>query len=275
MQGPGAGNWLRVAGTLSLEAVVAQTGASSSERGSGITIGPGTGVLATGQAGKGAATEGPAGTPQLAWWSADPCVGRLTGNDGGAPNDGVTPTTITLSCRELPESTAGQEMAAPARAEGYVLPQATDQVMSTFLDYLNQFDDFHGPEAVITPAGSTSNRVIPPGTDGIHSALGWIFDALQAAGPDSTPANLAEGVHALPALGAPDYSHGRWDLSSGPSGVAGGGDHTLISDARFVSRDGTEPSPDNAKTGARVPAFNAERFSVGQAPTSQPALFTS
>ena len=37
---------------------------------------------------------------------------------------------------------------------------------------------------------------IPKGTDGNYSQLVEIFNALQAAGPDLTPANMARGIHA-------------------------------------------------------------------------------
>ena len=116
---------------------------------------------------------------------------------------------------------------------------------------------------------------IPAGTDGAYDNLVWMFDALQAAGPDLTPQNVARGVHALPSLGAPDYTFGKWDLSTNPQGNVGYGDHTMISDARFIYWNGAATSPDNGKQGTYVPIFSGQRYSVGQWPTQLPTLFTA
>jgi hypothetical protein len=113
---------------------------------------------------------------------------------------------------------------------------------------------------------------IPPGTDGNYSQLIEVFDFLQAAGPDLTPANVARGAHALAILGAPAYEYGRWDFRSGPNGAATG-DHTAISDARFVYWDGTTASPLNGQQGTYVQVFNGKRFSLGDWPTTLPPLF--
>ncbi|MHB1924269.1 MAG: hypothetical protein ACYCSJ_06235 [Acidimicrobiales bacterium] len=115
---------------------------------------------------------------------------------------------------------------------------------------------------------------IPAGTDGYYSDLVWMFDALQAAGPDLTPQNVARGVHALPALGAPNYTFGKWDLSTNPEGKVGYGDHTLISDARFIYWNGNGTSQDNGQKGTYVPVFSGQRFGIGQWPTKLPPLFT-
>ncbi|MGH9006554.1 MAG: hypothetical protein ACRDV6_02385, partial [Acidimicrobiales bacterium] len=48
-----------------------------------------------------------------------------------------------------------------------------------------------------------TGHTIPKGTDGAYSSLVYIFDALQAAGPDLTVGNLARGLHSIPPLGAP------------------------------------------------------------------------
>jgi hypothetical protein len=114
---------------------------------------------------------------------------------------------------------------------------------------------------------------IPKGTDGNYSDLVEIFNALQAAGPDLTPANMARGIHALPALGAPDYQYGLWTYNTGPTGTAGGGDHTSSDDARLVYWDGTKVSPLNGVLGTFVPVFGGKRFSLGQWPTKLPPLF--
>jgi len=465
---------------------------------------------------------------------AAPCVAKFTGNNGGATYNGVTGTTITLSRREFPESANGQEIAAQAKNEGYALPQVTDQVMQTFLNYFNSTYDLYGRKVVIQPEASTSNytaellntnqaqacadadkianqahafgdlgigedfqgggtsvfaqcaaqqkmvvfdgaayfnegfyqqnnpyvwgipqdcsriannsaeayskllaghpaqyagdaslktatrkfgiyvpnlpaytscttqsqqameqtykvpasaastvftygldistfqqsaqqaivqfkaagvttiitacdsfslslltkaaaaqnyhpewllngvagddtdsvaqtydqsettghlfglseaspqtqiygpnslagklyqkltgHAIPPGTDGNYANLVWVFNALQAAGPDLTPDNMAKGVHAMPALGGPDYTYGKWDLSTNPEGKAGYGDHTLVSDARFIYWNATGTSQDNGKQGTYVPIFNGQRYGIGQWPTTLPTLFGS
>jgi hypothetical protein len=111
---------------------------------------------------------------------------------------------------------------------------------------------------------------IPKGTDGNYSGLVEIFDALQAAGPDLTPASMARGIHALPALGAPSYQYGLWTWNIGPTGKAGGGDHTSSDDARFVFWDGTKTSPLNGVKGTFVAAFGGKRFTLGTWPKSLP-----
>ncbi|HEY6316852.1 MAG TPA: hypothetical protein VI462_03065 [Acidimicrobiia bacterium] len=113
---------------------------------------------------------------------------------------------------------------------------------------------------------------IPAGTDGNYSQLVLMFDQLQAAGPDLTPANLARGTHALPTLGAPNYEYGHWNFKSGPNG-APTGDHTAVDDARFVYWDGTATSPLNGIQGTYVAAFGGKRFTLGEWPTTLPPLF--
>ena len=114
---------------------------------------------------------------------------------------------------------------------------------------------------------------IPPGTDGNYGQLIEVFDLLQAAGPDLTPANLARGTHALPVMGASAYEYGRWDFRSSPSGSATG-DHTAVSDARFVYWDGTKTSPLNGNQGTYIEVYNGKRFTLGDWPTVLPPLFT-
>jgi hypothetical protein len=115
---------------------------------------------------------------------------------------------------------------------------------------------------------------IPAGTDGNYGLLVSMFNALQAAGPTLTPDNLARGVHALPALGAPNYAYGGWNFNTGPSGQAGSGDHTAISDGRFVYWDSKATSPVNGKQGTYVALFGGKRFSLGTWPAQLPPLFT-
>jgi len=100
-----------------------------------------------------------------------------------------------------------------------------------------------------------------------------VFNMLQAAGPDLTPASMARGTHALPALGAPSYEYGQTDFRDGPNG-APTGDHTAVNDARFVYWDGTATSPLNGKQGTYVAVYGGKRFSLGEWPTQLPPLFT-
>jgi hypothetical protein len=118
-----------------------------------------------------------------------------------------------------------------------------------------------------------TGHAIPKGTDGNYGALAEIFDDLQAAGPDLTPSNMARGIHALPTLGAPAYQYGQWTYNVGPTGTAGGGDHTAADDARFVYWDGTKTSPLNGVTGTFVAVLGGKRFTLGQWPTTLPPLF--
>ena len=113
---------------------------------------------------------------------------------------------------------------------------------------------------------------IPAGTDGNYSQLVLMFDMLQAAGPNLTPANLARGTHALPTLGAPNYEYGHWDLKTSPNGAATG-DHTAVDDARFVYWDGTATSPLNGNQGTYLAVFGGKRFTLGDWPTTLPPLF--
>jgi hypothetical protein len=119
-----------------------------------------------------------------------------------------------------------------------------------------------------------TGHAIPAGTDGNYSQLAMIFDMLQAAGPDLTPANLARGVHALPTLGAPSFEYGHWNFKAGPNGLPTGS-HTAISDARFIYWDGNATSPLNGKQGTYTEVFGGKRFTLGEWPTPLPSLFTS
>ena len=120
-----------------------------------------------------------------------------------------------------------------------------------------------------------TGHTIPPGTDGDYSTLVWIFDALQAAGPDLTPQNMARGIHALPALGAPSYVYGTWSWNAGPSASPGTGDHTAVTDDRFVYWDGQATSPINGKPGTYIPIFGGKRYSLNNWPATLPKLFTA
>ncbi len=140
----------------------------------------------------------------------------------------------------------------------------------------NATSDIYGPSS---PAGILYQKLtghqIPKETDGDYSQLVEIFDALQAAGPDLTPGNLARGLHALPVLGAPSYSYGAWSWNMGPTGKAAAGEHSSVIDARFVWWDPNKTSPVNGMKGSYVAIDNGKRWRLGQWPKTLPALFTS
>jgi len=134
---------------------------------------------------------------------------------------------------------------------------------------------FFGPQS---PAGKLYQQLtgheIPAGTDGNYGSLIRLFDFLQAAGPDLTPDNMARGIHAMPPMGAPDFSYAGWNFNAGPSGKPGTGDHTAIADAGWVYWNATATSPVNQKPGTFVRMFDGKRFTDGTWPTSLPAMFT-
>jgi hypothetical protein len=120
-----------------------------------------------------------------------------------------------------------------------------------------------------------TGHTIPKETDGFYAQLVQIFNALQAAGPDLTPQNMARGVHAIPPLGAPLYPYGNWSYNIGANGQPGVGEHTAGTDARFVWWNATAISPLNNLTGTFVQAFGGKRFGLGQWPKTLPPMFTS
>ena len=130
-----------------------------------------------------------------------------------------------------------------------------------------------------SPAGKLykklTGHVIPPETDGDYANLVEIFDALQSAGPDLTPQNMARGMHALPVLGAPSFSYGAWTWNVGPTGQAGQGEHASLIDARFVWWNPNITSTVNGMKGSFVASDGGKRFGLGQWPKTMPAVFTS
>jgi hypothetical protein len=118
-----------------------------------------------------------------------------------------------------------------------------------------------------------TGHVIPKETDGFYSQLVEIFDALQAAGPDLTPQNMARGLRAIPNLGAPLYQYGQWSWNVGANGKPGTGGHTAGIDARFVWWNGSAISPLNGKVGTYIAAYGGKRFTLGNFPTTLPPMF--
>lgn len=200
-------------------------------------------------------------------------------------------TTIVTACDSyslslLTQSAAAQNYRPEWLLNGVALDD-TDTVAQTYnqpevtgslfgLSQASPQTEFFGPQSL---AGKLYQKLtghaIPAGTDGMYSNLVWIFDALQAAGPDLTPQNLARGVHALPTLGAPNYVYGAWSWNAGPSGNPGTGDHTAITDDRWVYWDANATSPINGKPGTYVALFGGKRYSLNNWPSSLPSLFTA
>ncbi|MGH8996009.1 MAG: hypothetical protein ACRDYB_08285, partial [Acidimicrobiales bacterium] len=121
----------------------------------------------------------------------------------------------------------------------------------------NATNDIFGPTS---PAGKLYQKLtghqIPPETDGNYGILVEIFDMLQAAGPKLTPQNMSRGTHALPVLGAPNFSYGAWSWNVGPTGKSGAGEHSSLIDARFVWWNGNAKSSVNGKQGTFVASDN-------------------
>jgi hypothetical protein len=159
-------------------------------------------------------------------------------------------------------------------AQTYDQPEVTGSLFG--LSEASPQTEFFGPKSLAgTLYKKLTGHSIPAGTDGEYSYLVWLFDALQAAGPDLTPQNMARGIHALPTLGAPAYPYGAWSWNSGPSGKPGTGDHTAVVDDRWVYWDANATSPINGKKGTYVAVFGGKRYSLNNWPKTLPPLFTA
>ena len=88
-------------------------------------------------------------------------------------------------------------------------------------------------EAPTTYKKATGTK-IPEGTDGGYNQLTFIYNALQAAGPNLTPKTMADGIFSLPPGGAPKFAIGYISYRDGPDGKAGATDHTGIDDSREI-----------------------------------------
>jgi len=200
-------------------------------------------------------------------------------------------TTIVLACDpfslgDLTKAAAAQNYYPEWMLEGTAATD-TDNYGQTYdqaevtghmfgVSEANATGDIYGPTS---PAGKLYQKLtghqIPQETDGNYSELVEIFDALQAAGPDLTPQNLARGLHSLPVLGAPSFSYGAWSWNEGPTGTGGAGNHSPLLDARFVWWNPTATSPVNNMPGSFVAVNNGARYGLGQWPKTLPKLFTS
>lgn len=91
-----------------------------------------------------------------------------------------------------------------------------------------------------------------------------MFDQLQAAGPDLTPANIAAGSHGLPSGGGDNTPEGPWHYGTG---------HTLQLGSREVYWNGTGTSKADGKVGTYVGIYSGRFFQLGEFPTGEPPYF--
>lgn len=126
-------------------------------------------------------------------------------------------------------------------------------------------------EAPVTYRKATGTT-IPEGTTGDYQNLLFVYNALQAAGPNLTPKTMADGIYRLPAAGAPGFDIGYVSYRDGPDGTPGTTDHTGIDDSREVYWDENATGFDGKK-GAYVETYGGKRFRNGQWPREEPPVF--
>jgi hypothetical protein len=196
--------------------------------------------------------------------SSDPYSGGLLTEAAAAQN--YHPEWFIIGTALTDQDQAVQTYDSAAEVQGHLFGMSE----------LSPSSEVTGPQSL---AGKLYQKLtghpIPKETDGNYSQLLAIFDALQAAGPDLTPQNMARGLHALPTMGAPSFVYGSWTWNLGTNGNAGAGDHTASNSARFIYWNGTATSPINGMKGTYVPIFGDKRFTLGEWPKSLPKLFTA
>jgi hypothetical protein len=128
-------------------------------------------------------------------------------------------------------------------------------------------------EAPTTYKAATGTK-IPEGTTGQPSFFNMIhvFNALQAAGPNLTPANMAAAIYRLPPAGAPRFDLGYISFQDSPDGKAGGTDHSGIDDSREIYWDANATGFDGKK-GAYRETYGGKRFRNGQWPKGDPPIY--
>jgi hypothetical protein len=113
-------------------------------------------------------------------------------------------------------------------------------------------------------AGQSLRKMgIPINISSVTDYYEWlsIFNQLQEAGPNLSPAAIAAGTPKLPtATGA----FGTWDY---------GNTHSAIVDAREVYWDGSKTSTATGKQGTYLEIYNGRRFRLGGFPSGQPPFF--
>lgn len=89
-----------------------------------------------------------------------------------------------------------------------------------------------------------------------------IFNQLQAAGPDLTPANIGGATPHLPISGSGAW--GTWYF---------GNTHTAVIDSREIYWNASGTSQGNHRRGTYVPIYGDKRFRLGGFPSGQPPFF--
>lgn len=116
-----------------------------------------------------------------------------------------------------------------------------------------------------------SGKDIPEGTTGSYFYLVHMFNMLQAAGPNLTPATVAQGAMTIPPGGAPEFPFGYWSMQDGPDGKKGAGDHTEVDDSREIYwTTGTGP---DGKKGTYKETMNGARFRNDEWPGGDPQIY--
>src|SRR5258708_2267670 len=114
----------------------------------------GTGAVAAVQAGSGQTRGGfpcGPGVHQLPYSHyAAPCVGKFTGNNGGATYNGVTPTTITVALRRCSDAQGSNPAAVYAenQAAGAEPPDVGEAHGKQLIAYLSQVFELYGRHIV-------------------------------------------------------------------------------------------------------------------------------
>jgi hypothetical protein len=113
-------------------------------------------------------------------------------------------------------------------------------------------------------AGQSLGKIgLPMNIDSVtdYYLLLSMFDQLQAAGPDLTPAAIGVATAKLPESTGP---FGTWHYGS---------THSAIIDSREIYWDASAPSPGDGKAGTYQQIYGGQRFQSGQFPTGQPPFF--
>lgn len=135
------------------------------------------------------------------------------------------------------------------------------------LSQISGTDELYGPDS--DPASlyrKLNDEDIPDGTTGSFFGSVRVFNMLQAAGPELTPENMAQGVQSMPPLGGGDRV--LWHFGEG---------HTATEDAREVYWDGSAPprpdEPDQSERGAFVATYDGQRFLPEDWPAESPPIY--
>lgn len=113
---------------------------------------------------------------------------------------------------------------------------------------------------------------LPQGAAVEYYTLLHLFNMLQAAGPNLSPATIGAGMYALPPGGPPGVPAGLWSFRTGPDGAANVLEHTAVDDAREVYwLNGTTGG--DGRQGAFASSYNGRRFTNGEWPAEEPPVY--